>query len=75
MDTGLQKRQSQSQLHSFNKVSFSAPYVWGTVLGTGTRALGKVTVLVEVMALGRGQTLNKSTAQHNKQVQGAEHLV
>lgn len=59
VDTGLQKREFQPQLHSFNKVSFSAH-----VLGTGTRALskvGKVTVPVEVMAQRRRQTLNKST--------------
>ena len=63
MDTGLQKREDQSQVYSFNKVSFSAP------MGTGTRALkkvGKVTVPKEIMVQGRRQTLNKSTTQHNK---------
>lgn len=58
VDTGLQKREFQPQLHSFNKVSFS-PHV----SGTGIRALskvGKVTVPVEVM-VQRRQTLNKST--------------
>lgn len=54
VDTGLQKREFQPQLHSFNKVSFS----------TQTRALskvGKVTVPVEAMAQRRRQTLSKST--------------
>lgn len=63
MDSGLQKRQSQSQLHSFNKVLFSAPYVQGTVLGNETRALSKVTVPGEVIGPGEKtiQQINSTT--------------
>ena len=67
MDTGLQKREDQFQVYSFNKVLSSAPM--GTVLGTDTRALKKVRKVIaptQTMVQGRRQTLSKATTQLNK---------